>query len=177
MLKLFCLAVPKVGKVSLMCFRTVLISKILWILGVPWFSVEIFLSHSTKNVQRGNFCVSGAFLSFLDKRSVTVLLIFFCLTVQKYCVGQHFSVSLIFRYWQKLSIKGVYHDFLTKFFYLTAPKIFVGEPFCVSETSWYQNILDIRSITIFVSFFVLTVHKSFVGEPWSVSLFPGIENF
>ena len=103
------------------------------------------------------------FCFFLDKRSITVFVDFFCLTVQKNCVGQHFSVSLIFGYCQKLSIIGVYYDFLTKIFYLTAPKIFVGETLCVSEKSWYQNILDIRSITIFCQFLCFHDTQKFRG--------------
>ena len=153
MLKLFCLAVLKVGKGTPMCFRTVLISKILWILGVPWFSVAMFLSHSTKKVHRGNLlCFRSFFVFFFGWDDYNRFADFFCLTVQKYCVGQNFSVSLIFGYWQKLSIKGGISRFSEKNFLSHCTKNFRRWTLCVSETSWYQIILDIRSMTTFCQF-------------------------
>ena len=42
-----------------------------------------------------------------------------------------------------LFTRGVYHDFLSKFF-VSVAKIFLGEPFCVSKIFWYRKILWIR---------------------------------
>ena len=62
---------------------------------------------------------------------------FFCLTVPKFFVGEHFIVSLISDI-EKFSASEGYvrnFDFLSNFFRLTVPKIFLGESFSVSFIS------------------------------------------
>ena len=55
---------------------------------------------------------------------------FFCLTVPKNVVGEHFKVSLFLGI-EKFCVSEVYvtiFDFRSKFFCLTLPKMFFGEP-------------------------------------------------
>ena len=69
---------------------------------------------------------------------------FFCLTVPKNFVGEHFSVSIISCIERFYASEIYVRDFVSKLFCLTVPKHFVEEPFCVSESFRYQKRLWIR---------------------------------
>ena len=62
---------------------------------------------------------------------------FFCLTVPKFFVGEHFIVSLLSGIENFSASEGYVKnfDFLSNFFRLTLPKIFLGESFSVSFIS------------------------------------------
>ena len=62
---------------------------------------------------------------------------FFCLTVPKFFVGEHFVVSLISGIENFSASEGYVKnfDFLSNFFRLTVPKIFLWESFSVSFIS------------------------------------------
>ena len=70
---------------------------------------------------------------------------FFCLTVPKHFVGEHFGVSENFGYRKILCIREEgYHVSPSKTFCHIVPKNFVGKHFGVSENFVYRKILCIK---------------------------------
>ena len=103
----FCLAVPKrfAGNPSVLCIGKFAVAKkfIDKKGGVSRFSVEYFLSHSDETIfQRypsvlvfRKFMIAKKFMDMRDGEYQDFFNKFFCLTVLKILVGQHFRVSLI----------------------------------------------------------------------------------
>ena len=111
--------------------------------GASRLSVEIFLSHSTENLRRGNLCfrkflVSKNVKDKRERRHHDFPSKLCCLTVPKNFVGET-CVSERFWYrkilWMRRGVRE-YRDFQMEIFCLTEPKSFVEEPFCVAENFW-----------------------------------------
>ena len=89
---------------------------------VSRFSVEIFLSHSAEKFCRWtSLCFRKSLVSknVRDKRGGGYHNFpskLFCLTVLNHFVKEAFCVSQISGYRKNLSLRGEYHDFLSKFF-------------------------------------------------------------
>ena len=66
---------------------------------------------------------------------------FFCLKLLKHFVGEPFNVSLFSCIEKGLHLRGLCHDFLSKFFSLMVTKKIVEEQFCVSQNLWYRKVL------------------------------------
>ena len=100
--------------------------------GVSRFHVEVFLSHSAENFDRGESS-SVSLISAIVKiwiRGVGVYRFsvenFLYQSAKKFGMGESFSVSLVFGI-EKVNYKeGGYLDFPSKIFCLTVPKISVG---------------------------------------------------
>ena len=62
-----------------------------------------------KNIVGEQFCVPETFWyeKFLDSRSITIFLIFFCLTSPKITVGEHVCVSELFWFYNFLDDRGI----------------------------------------------------------------------
>ena len=115
-------------------------------------------SQDRKNFAREPFCVSEKIGEqyFMDKRVGGGIRTFrrsFCLTVPKYFIGEHFSVSEKF-FFRKFSCigGGGASRFCQNFSsHMTKTKSIVKEPFCFPEKFWYRKkIMDKRGpITIF----------------------------
>ena len=83
-------------------------------IGVSRYSFKHFLSHSTEKHRRGTFLCFTKFLvseKFMDKRGRTggvarYSVSFFCLTVPKNFVGEHFCFLQIFCYRKTSWLRG-----------------------------------------------------------------------
>ena len=160
--------------------------------GIPRFSIDNLLSHSTENLRRETLLCFTKFLvskKFMDQEGGGGVVEYydfpsklFCLTVPKYFLEEPFCVSERFRYRKILWIRGEYQDFLPKICCFTVPRNFVGESICVSETSGYRSFWikggggkECHEFTSQI--FCFTVPKNFVREPFSVSLISDLEKF
>ena len=101
----------------------------------------------------------------LDKRwegqSITIFRRKFVSQYRNFSQGNPLVRELISGIEKFLCIKGVYHDFLLKFFCLTKPKKFAGEPFGVSKNFGYRKNLCTRGVyhDFLLKFFCRTVPK------------------
>ena len=105
--------------------------------GVSRFSVEYFLSHSDETIfQRypsvlvfRKFMIAKKFMDMRDGEYQDFFIKFFCLTVLKILVGQHFRVSLISGI-EKFYAEEGYVKIFRRIFLSRSNKRFAGEPFC-----------------------------------------------
>ena len=155
--------------------------------GTSHVSIDFFCLTVLKNFVGGTPLGFSEFLVlniFIDKKGRKVGVSQFSIeNFLSHCtenfVGEPLCVSGKFWYRKILWARGVYYEFLSKFFSLTVTTNFVGDPFCVSEFSWYRKGLWIRGVyhEFLSKIFFLTVPNNFVGQPLCVSKNSGIERF
>ena len=145
-------------QVNPLVFQKVLaIKKVLCMrVGISWFSVEQFLSHSSEKVLRRTlecFRKFWASTSFMNQRVISMFFLDFSLSHSrdKY-VGEPFRVSESLEHQKFLRIRGGFHDFLSEIWWSHKTKKFCKGTFVrFAEFGFRQFLCTREDVEIFVS--------------------------
>ena len=123
-----------------------------------------------KNIVGEHFCVPETFWyeKFLDNRSITIFLIFFCLTSPKNTVGEQVCVSDLILLQNFLDNRGIT---ILSIVFVSQYQKTCGEPSIDSKSLGHPNNLCIIEEILGLPWksFSLTVPKNFVGERFCLS--------